>query len=268
MFKSKKRLIILLLLLFIPLFIMSYQKKSHPSLNEIFVYPFDLINGVTSYIYNSFSNVSSAIEENDRLNKRMAELLIERQSYSEIMLENKRLRAILALKENNPAFYMTARAVARGYDRLLNILIVDKGKEHGIIKNMAVITTNGLVGKIYTVREKYSEVLLLNDPNFSVAVRLQNSRHEGIVAGTGRRHCLLKYIPPEESVEKDDLVITSGLDGIFPQGIPVGIVNHIAKEGTDFFQYLEVIPFQSDSKVEEVIILKPFTDKALRRDSK
>lgn len=267
MLKPKRRYIILILLLFAAFLILSYQKKVHP-LIDILVYPFDLINGGTSNIYTSFNRFYNAMEENERLNKSLNEVLIERQFYSEIMLENKRLRAILGLKETNPTFFTTGRAIGRGYDRFLSTLIIDKGKNHGIVKNMPVATANGLVGKIYTLRDDYSEVLLLNDPNFSAAVRLGKSRHEGIISGTGRGYCLLKYIPPEEHVEKDELVITSGLDGIFPPGIPVGIVSSINRDGTDFFLYLEVTPFQSSSKVEEVVILKLFSYKASIHDFK
>lgn len=261
MLKSKRRLIIFIFLLFITLFILSYQKKSNSLLNEILVYPLDVINLTTSYIYKAFTNLHNTTKENEELKRQLNELKIERQIYSEIMLENKRLINILSLKENNLAFFTTAKPIARGYDRLLNTIIIDKGEKDAIKKDMAVITANGLVGKIHVVRENYSEIILLRDPNFSVAVRLQNSRHEGIVSGTGGAYSLLKYIPPEEPVQKDELVITSGLDGIFPPGILVGIVSHIAAERTDFFQHLEVTPFQPDSKIEEVIILKPYNDK-------
>lgn len=268
LFKAKRKIIIIALLLFFVIVISSYQKLGLTWLNEILVYPLDQINGFTFSIYAYLAKYRDAIEENERLKKRLNELLIERHYYSEMMLENKRLKAVLALKENNPAFFTTAKAVARGYDRFLNTLIIDKGKAHGIVKNMAVVTVNGLVGKVYSVREAYSEVLLLNDQNFSAAVRLQKSRHEGIVSGTGRGYCLLKYIPSEELVQKDELVITSGLDGIFPAGIPVGVVSYIGRDSSEFFLYLEVTPFQSSSKVDEVVILKPLSDRALKHGLK
>lgn len=268
MLKPKRRVILLFLLLIVVFLVLSYQIKGHPLINEMFVYPFDLINGVTFNIYNFFIKFRDAMEENEKLNKRLSELLTERQQYSEIILENKRLRTIVGLKETDPAFFTTARAIARGYDRFLNTLIIDKGRNHGIVKNMAVVTANGLAGKIHAVREDFSEVLLLNDPNFSVAVRLQKSRHEGVVSGTGRGYCLLKYIPPEEIIEKDELVITSGLDGIFPSGIPVGVISYIGKDGGEFFLYLEVTPFQSSSKIEEVVILKPLSSKTSKHDFK
>jgi rod shape-determining protein MreC len=268
MFKPKRRFIILILLLVVAFLFLSYQIKGYPPVNEILLKPFDFFNGLTSGIRTSFLKLRHSVDENERLNNRLSELLVERQYYGEIMLQNERLRAILGLKETNPAFFATAQAVARGYDRFLGNMIIDKGKNHGIVKNMPVVTVNGLAGKIHVVRDDYSEVLLLNDPNFSVAVRLQKSRHEGVLSGTGRGYCLLKYIPPEEFIEKDELVITSGLDGIFPHGIPIGIISNIRREGAEFFLHLEVTPFQSSSKIEEVVILKPLITKTSKHDFK
>ncbi len=260
MFKNRKRLLILLLLLlFISFFILSYQKKNYSLLNEILAYPLNVFNLTTSYIYTTFDTLKNAVRENEKLRKQLNELMLDRQLYSEIMLENKRLKNILNLKENNPSFFTAAKPIARGYDRLLNTIIIDKGKEDGIKKDMAVITVNGLVGKVHQVKNNFSEVILLKDPNFSAAVRLQNSRHEGIVSGTGLSYCLLKYIPPEQIVQEGEILITSGLDGVFPPGILVGIVSHIGTKRLDFFQYIEVMPFQPDSKIEEVIILKPYS---------
>lgn len=259
MFRAKKKLIIYLFLLFIAFFILTYQKKNYPLLHEVLVYPIDLFNQTISNIYTRFESLKNAIRENEELKKQIYELMIERQLYSEIMLENKRLKNILNIKDKNIAFFTVAKPISRGYDRLSNTIIIDKGKDDGINKDMAVITVNGIVGKIHRIRNNFSEVILLKDPNFSVAVRLQNSRHEGIVSGTGLDYCLLKYIPPDQVVEKGEVIITSGLDGIFPPGILVGIVSNIRENRLDFFQYIEVTPFQADSKIEEVIILKSYS---------
>jgi len=268
MLKNKKRLMVLIIFLGMAIFILSYQNKDNSSLYRILLYPFDLINLFTSEIYISLKQVSNTINENEELKRQLNELKVERHIYNEIMLENQRLKNILSLKEHTLTFFTTAKPIARGYDRLLNTIVIDKGKKDGIIKDMPVITANGLVGKIHSVRDDYSEILLLKDPNFSAAIRLQNSRHEGVVVGTGHSYCLIKYIPPEESPQKEEPVVTSGLDGIFPPGIPVGIISYIGSERTDFFQYLELIPYQPDAKVEEVIILHLYSDKKPRSITK
>jgi rod shape-determining protein MreC len=256
MSKGKKRIIILFLLSLIALILITYHHNRRPSaLFRILSYPYDVLNNFTINVTMTFRELWDAFDENKRLKKELTAVLIEKQRYAEIIQENRRLKELLSLKEHLPNYVTTAKVIARGYDRLLHTMILDKGKNSGIKKDMSVITPKGLVGKIYSVKDNFSEVLLLRDPNFSVAVRLQNSRHEGVISGTGHGYCILKYIPPEESVERGEVAVTSGLDGIFPPGLRVGVVNSVRKEGIEFFQDIKVLPFQSDTKIEEAVIL-------------
>jgi rod shape-determining protein MreC len=112
------------------------------------------------------------------------------------------------------------------------------------------------VGKIAEVSTSSSSLLLLTDLNLSVAVRLQGSRREGILSGTGLGKCQLKYIPLEEEVKVGEAVITSGLDSLFPQGIPVGFVSKVDKKGTGLFQNIEVTPSEDNAEVEEIAIIE------------
>lgn len=256
MSRGRKRLVILLSFLFIALALMTYQYDKKPSQFFTFLsYPFDMLNNFRATVSITFRDTLNAFEENKRLKSELAALILQKQKFEEILLENKRLKEILSLKNNRPDYIATAKVISRGYGRLLNTLVINKGDNDGIKKDMAVVTTAGLAGKIYSVRNNFSEVLLLTDPNFSVAVRLQNSRREGIVSGTGHKYCLLKYIPSDESIDIGETVLTSGLDGIFPAGLPVGIVRNIDKEGEDLFQNILVLPYQDNAKIEEVVIL-------------
>jgi rod shape-determining protein MreC len=257
MSKAKKRFIIFVALFSSALTVMSYQHGRGPSsFLQVASYPFDVLNRFTSGMSATTQRAWDTFEENKRLRRDVAQLLLERQQYREIMLENRRLKELLALKDSEARTVAAANVIGRGYDRLLSTAIIDKGRRSGIEKGMAVITTKGLIGKIYTVRDDFSEVLLLMDSNFSASVRLQSSRREGVVSGTGYRYCLLKYITPEETVTRGDVVVTSGFDGLFPEGIPVGVVTAVKKEGVEFFQHIEVAPFQSSETTEEVIVLK------------
>ena len=268
MSKGRKRLFILFILVSAALILMSYQhnKKGFSFfdgiVSEIVSYPYYKLSELKSNIGITIRRVRNTYEENMLLRKEANQLLLEKQQYREIIFENKRLKDLLALKEREPKSLATARVIARGSDKLLKLVILDKGEESGIEKGMAVITPLGLIGKIYSVSASFSDVLLLRDPNFSVAVRLQNSRHEGVLSGTGNNYCRLKYISPEENVEKGEVVITSGVDGIFPEGMPVGVVSKVQKEGIDFYQYIEVRPFQSSDKLEEVMVLKQMLPKS------
>lgn len=257
MSKAKKRVLIFIALFSLALAVMSYQHGSRPpSLFQAISAPFDALNRAAADLSITLRHARNTYDENKRLRKDVAQLQIERQQYREIVQENMRLKELLALKNSEPRAVAAANVVARGYDRLLNTALIDKGATSGIEKGMAVVTPRGLVGKVHTVRESFAEVLLLNDANFSVAVRLQNSRREGVLSGTGYSYGLLKYVAPEETVDRGEVVVTSGFDGLFPAGIPVGVVSKVKKEGVEFFQYIEVIPFQAGDKAEEVVVLQ------------
>ncbi|TAN45715.1 MAG: rod shape-determining protein MreC [Nitrospirae bacterium] len=257
MSKGKKRAAIFLGIILFALTLMTLQhgKTSNPFTAAV-TYPFNALNRFFFNLGDSAKNAWNCVDENNKLKNEHAVLLAERQHYTEIIQENIRLKEVLALRAQEHSFVTAAKVISKGYDRLLNLVIIDKGRKDGIEKGMAAITPKGLAGKIYSVKEDYSELLLLKDANFSAAVRLQNSRTEGVISGTGHSLCALNYIPPEENVEAGEVVVTSGLDGVFPPGLFVGVVGSIKKEGVEFFQHIEVMPFQSAAKLEEVVILK------------
>ncbi|MFZ6017904.1 MAG: rod shape-determining protein MreC [Nitrospirota bacterium] len=215
-----------------------------------------IANSVKDSVTSPFKRMLIREEENIRLKAELNRLLKEQQDYQEALLENKRLRELLSLKEREHRYVTAARIISRGADQWSNTFILDKGLSDGVVKDMTAITHRGLVGKISWVSDSYSTLLLLTDINFSAAVRLQESRKEGIISGTGFRKCQLKYIPSEEEVKTGDIVVTSGLDSLFPQGIPVGYVSKVDKKGTGLFQDIEVLPFEDNTKIEEVAIIK------------
>lgn len=254
--KDRKRLIIITSIVLLSFVLMTYQYSTQNWITLKFLsYPFDKLNAFTANIRYSISNYFDVYEENVRLKSQITKLQIERHQYGEIIEENKRLQSLLDFKPIGYNIVTHTRIIGRSYDKILNIMILDKGKSSGIKKDMAVITPKGLLGKIYDVNDDYSEVLLLKDPNFSIAVRIQNSRVEGVLSGTGFHYLLLNYIPPEEKVEEGDVVVSSGLDGLFPIGIPIGLVKSVNKEDVEFFQLIKVLPFQSDIKAEEALII-------------
>jgi rod shape-determining protein MreC len=211
---------------------------------------------LTDFIERPFRRMALREEENVRLKKEVAELLLEKQRYQEVALENRRLRELLQFRETQQNYIATCRIIARGIDHWSNTLLLDKGAGDGLAKDMTAITPKGLAGKITDVTGSYAHLLLLTDINFSAAVRLQESRKEAILSGTGTGKCLLKYVPPDEKVKAGDVVVTSGLDALFPSGIPVGYVSKVDEQGSGMFQRIEVTPYQDDTKMEEVIVIR------------
>ncbi len=257
----KKNLLLFLLVLIISLILMTYQsKKGHlffgNFINNILNASHSLTKSVTASITSPFKKLAIRDEDNKLLKKRVDELLIERAKYQEAVLENRRLNELLKLRQNQQHYIAAAKVISRGTAQWSHTLVLNKGLKDGISKDMSAITPKGFAGKLFNVTESYSNLLLLTDINFSAAVRLQESRKEGIISGTGTKKAILKYIPYEEEIKTGDIVITSGLDQLFPPGIPVGFISKADKQGTGHFQYIEVTPYVDGSKVEEVLIIK------------
>ena len=212
---------------------------------------------VSDFAVRPFKEMSVREADLAAMRKRVQALEAERDRYQETLRENRRLSALLKLREIRPDYVAAAKVVARGIDRWSNVLVLDKGANDGIAKDMVAITPNGLAGKIMDVSDSYSNLLLVTDIKFAAAVRIQESRQEGVLSGTGNRTCLLKYISFESEAKVGDVVITSGLDSLFPPGISVGFISAVdAKRKGGSFQHIEVTPYQDGSAIEEVMIIK------------
>jgi rod shape-determining protein MreC len=257
---TKKKLLLFLFII-LSLGLMTYQSKSKHLLPFRFLNnPLNRVHAIVNSLKDSatapFKRMLLREKENIRLKAELNTLIRDRQKCQEALLENKRLKELLSLKEKEHNYVTTARIIARGADQWSNTFVLDKGLSYKVQKDMTAITQKGLVGKISEVSSSYSYLLLLTDINFSAAVRLQESRREGIITGTGLRKCQLKYIPYEEEVKVGDVLITSGLDSLFPKGIPAGYVSKVDKGGTGLFQNIEVTPFEDNREIEEVVIVK------------
>lgn len=258
----KKNTLLFLVLITVSFMLMTYQSKKDYSLtssfiNNLFNNTFMITKTLSDSVKKPFKKMALREEENKKLRKRIDDLLMEREKYQEAIRENKRLKKFLQLSANQKNYVITAKIIARGLDHFTNIIIINKGLKDGVLKDMSAITPKGLTGKIISVSNSHSQLLPITDINFSAAVRLRDSRKEGVVSGTGTRKCILKYISLDEDIQTGNVIITSGLDSFFPPGIPVGYVSKVDSKGTrGHFQYIEVIPFQDSTKLEEVIIIK------------
>lgn len=240
--------------------VLTYQSSKRVSVNFVFLSNIfsalhDIKTSLIDYTYSPFKKFAIMKKENEDLKAEVSRLLQLEQKYLEAIQENKSLKGLLSIKERDSTYITSAHVICRNLGQWDNILILDKGLSDGIKKDMIAITERGLVGKISSVTNSYSNLLLVTDINFSVSVRLQESRADGILSGTGFRKCKLKYIPSEIEVKEGENVITSGLDRLFPSGIPVGYVSKVNKY-VGLFQEIEVIPFIDNRRLEFVAIVK------------
>jgi rod shape-determining protein MreC len=219
-------------------------------------YPYDLLSLVSSRMWQNVTDIyqtvtwkKKRIESLETEVSNLAERLIE---YENIKRENILLKELLGLKDSQKKIVTFARVIRRGLSRWSSAVVIDKGEKDGVRKDMAVITSRGLVGKVIAVNRDFSEILLLDDSNFRVAVRFMGSRAEGIASGTGYG-VIVRYVSKEAEVINNDWVITSGLDGIFPEGLLVGYVTDIKEQG--FFNEVSLRTSQNLRGLEFVCVV-------------
>ena len=195
-------------------------------------------------------------DDNETLTKTVAALRQENNRLVEELKLNERLRALIEYREGLPYSAYGAGIIALNKESWTRTVVVDKGKEDGIAKDRAVISPHGIVGRILEVQNHTARVLLATDLRSNIDVVIQRTRVKGVVEGNGSDGIILKYIRQVDDVQVGDLVVTSGLSGIFPKGLVVGEVTRVEKSGDNFFKNVEVRPAVDLGKLEEVLVLR------------
>lgn len=194
---------------------------------------------------------------NEQLKKENDALKNDNISLRDISAENQRLKNALSFKEKSSYKLIAARVIARSPDNWTAAVIIDKGSFHGIKRGCVALTHLGLIGRVIEAEKNVSKIMLINDPNFGVSCIAQRSRQEGLVSGTLGGSLMMKYLPPDADIQVSDLVVTSGLTGIFPKGLLVGTVMGIGEEFSGLSRYCIIKPAVNLSQLEEVLIIIP-----------
>jgi rod shape-determining protein MreC len=166
-----------------------------------------------------------------------------------------RLRKLLNLTEDLPNRAVAARVVDRSRTSLFKMILINKGTADGLRVGLPVLSEQGVVGRIIETAWHASQVLLLIDENSNIDALIQRSRAQGILQGAGAAGCNLKYISRVEEVQVGDVVLSSGLAGVFPKGLLIGVVTGASRKGEGLFQKIDVAPAVDFGKVEEVLAL-------------
>ena len=234
----------------------------------LFALPTDVISASTVKLISAISRFWSNLallpqqvfrirEINQDLNElrsKLSKLQAEQWRVQELVEENRRLRKLLGLAHELSQPYEAAEVIAIGGSNWFHTVVINKGAQEGIPLGAPVIHHNGLVGRIWEVRSHHSIVLLLTDRHSAVGVSL--TEHQGvygIVKGTGKRLCELVHLSKHVVPRKGETLVTSGLGGVFPKGIPVGKVTSVntATEPPT----VKVKPFLRMDELREVIVL-------------
>jgi len=206
-------------------------------------------------IQENYLTISGFKSENEKLRKRIQALEAERQRLLEAEATNRKLQQLLDFRVQLPGKTLTASVIANSASSWFQGCILDKGSADGVLKDMAVVTPLGVVGKVVSVTAHSAKVILLTDANSGVDVLVQRTRGRGIVSGSLDNGTLLKYVKRSEDVQVGDRLITSGLDGVFPKGLMAGTVIRVNKQNLGLFQLVEVLPAVQSARVEEVLVV-------------
>jgi len=180
----------------------------------------------------------------------------ENSRYRELLATHERLRSLLQFKKVIDRPVVAAQVIGLDPTGWFRSILIDKGQDDGIRSDMPVVNASGVVGRIVSVSSSYAKVLLIIDQNSAVDCLTQRSRDRAMVKGTSGQVCKMDYMAKSSDAVVGDLVITSGLGGIFPKGLPVGKVSSV-KEGDDkLFKDIDVMPFVDFSKLEEVLVIQ------------
>ena len=196
-------------------------------------------------------------EQRDSLRDDNAWLERQLSETREALEEKQRLEALLGFARTHTRRYVGARVVAVGADPLLRTIRIDRGRSDGVRDYQPVVASRGVVGRVLVAAERYADVLLLGDRNCAVAALIGEKRARATVVGPGEDDvpCRVEYLRRQAKVSLDDEVVTSGLDGVFPRGLPLGRVISVARPDHGLFQQAEVAPAVDFETIEEVLVL-------------
>lgn len=219
-------------------------------------------------VYNNLfapSDLAELRARNAELERQVADLTDQNSRLREIEAQYKVVAALLDYARANPEQrYLAADVVSRDESAFLRYVLLNKGSNDGVSRNMPVVTDQGLVGLVTETTATASKVLLVTDASSAVNVRLQAARAEGVLVGQESGELRLLYIALEVELKPGDRIVTSGLGGTFPSGIVVGTVASVRRRTNDVAQEADVQSAVDFNRLETVLIITNFTPPELQ----
>lgn len=206
-------------------------------------------------IWGHYFNLVSVAQENDHLKKKLRRIVEKNSQHNEVELSNQRLRNLLNFKETTTSKVLAAEVISVDPSFWFKAVIIDKGRSDGVDRGLPVVIRQGIAGQVVDVSSRYSKVMLIIDRNSSIDALVQRTRARGIIKGEGSGECLFKYVLRKDDVRVGDKIIASGLDGVFPKGLPVGDVKEVVRRNSGVFQEVRVVPYIDFEKLEEVLVI-------------
>lgn len=213
-----------------------------------------VVDGVEG-MWSGYVALRQVQSENAALKQEVQTLQVRLQQEHAEAQRTDNLRQLLELRERANLDTVAAEVIAGPADPDFRTVTIDKGSSDGLATDMAVISPAGVVGRLILPSRRASKVQLLIDSNAAAGALIERTRVQGVVMGLGDGMLKMQYVPGTADVKTGDLVVTSGIDGIYPKGFVIGTIDH-ADRGSGAYHVITVRPAADFSRLEEVLIVK------------
>ena len=215
--------------------------------------PFNAIGNVASNLTASPETLSDLEAENEELRAQLAEL-------TEAQATAERLEGLLGLQSTYNLQSTAARIVGESGDAWSRTVTINKGSLDGLAINMPVCNSAGIIGQIIEVSPTTSTVRLITDENSGVSAMVQSTRAQGILQGQPDGTLRLEFVTIDSDVKEGDIIVSSGLGGVYPKGLPLGVVASVDRPDNASYYTIIVTPASSDTENnEEVLVITSLT---------
>jgi len=258
-----RNITVLLLVIFAQLVLLAVQVKNDQDVRVIRVWTItavtpvarvvETVRGATVGFFQNYFALHNADAENRRLRDEVGRLRIENIFLKNELSTADRAKALQVFQSKTASKLVAATVIGTGAATGSKMVLVDAGSAAGVQRGMAVVTPDGIVGKVIAAYPTGSEVMLVTDAEFAAGVVSQKTGVRGTLKGQGTPTCKMDYVPLEEKIEVGDVLYTSGDDRIFPRGFPAGVVK-VVRNGQPFKEIL-VEPTGLQHGVDDVLIV-------------
>lgn len=212
------------------------------------------VGGTLQDVHHGYIDMRRAVDENVDLRNKVGSLTSENLKLRQSASDLRRLRSLLAYSEQFDFETSMAQTIMLDTAGRFKSIIIDHGSADGVQVNDVIANANGLVGRVVLTTKDLAKVQLVTDNNCSVGSLVERTRRQGIVRGTGGASVNLLDIPSLADVQPGDRVLTAGIDGVYPKGIPIGTIVR-AEPGQSLFKTITVRPAVDFGSIEEVIVI-------------
>jgi rod shape-determining protein MreC len=206
-------------------------------------------------VWNRYLNLIDVGAENTILHDRVAELEELNLQYQEALVASGHLQRIAAMRGDLEVPLLPAQVVGLDISLWFRTVVVDRGRDHGVNAGNPIITNNGVAGLVTAASRHASKVMLLLDRQSAVDGVVQRSRTRGVVHGNGAGKLEFEFVARDGDIHPGDLVLTSGLDAVYPKGLRIGTVSEIRHRGSELIQIAILTPAVDFERLEQVFVM-------------